>query len=58
MTRKNQIENNLFRIGRMLDIRKEDILNFNNNRKEQPSFSIGPAWYPGAKYGTISINDF
>ena len=58
MTRKIQIENNLLRIARILGIGNKDILNSFNSRTEQPSFSVGPSWYPGAKYGTISINDF
>ena len=49
---------NLLRIARMLNIRDEDILNLFNSRKEQISLSIGPIWYPGTKYGTISINNF
>ena len=58
MIRRNQIDNKLLRISRMLDLRNEDVLSILNNRKEQISFSIGPIWYPGTKYGTISIDDF
>jgi len=29
-----------------------------NNVPEPVSFSIGPPYYPGAHYGTVSINDF
>ena len=58
MIRRNQIDNDLLRIARMLDLRNEDILHLFNNRKEQISLSIGPIWYPGTKYGTISPDDF
>ena len=52
---------NLYKLGEKLGLSKkdfDDILKNSNNRKEQLSFQIGPPWYPGTKYGTISINDF
>lgn len=50
----------LYKLGEKLGLAKkdfDDILKYTVSRKEQPSFSIGPPWYPGTKYGTISIND-
>ena len=36
----------------------DNILKNSNNSNEHLSYSIGPPWYPGTKYGTISVNDF
>lgn len=51
---------NLFKLYEKLGLNKKDfndILKNSNNRKEQLSFSIGPSWYPGNRYGSICIND-
>ena len=29
-----------------------------NPNAKQASYSIGPGWYPGLRYGAISIKDF
>jgi hypothetical protein len=36
----------------------DDIFCYESGLKEHSSFSIGPPWYPGTKYGTISIDVF
>jgi hypothetical protein len=52
---------NLYKIGNKLGLLKKDvkdILNSNGNGRERAYFSMGPSWYPGTKYGTISIKEF
>jgi len=58
---KRTTKENLYKLGEKLGLAKkdfDDILKNTDSRKEQSSFSVGPPWYPGTKYGTISINDF
>ena len=49
------------KLGKKLDLDKKDIDQLLNDippRNEQPSLSLGPPWYLGGYYGTISINGF
>ena len=49
----------LYKLCKKLNIIKYmNTLKNSNNIKENSSFSIGPPWYPGSKYGTISVKDF
>ena len=44
-----------------LGINKHDlefILKNSNPKSETSSMSLGPPWYPGSRYGTISIKEF
>jgi hypothetical protein len=60
----NQKMKSRFRVeelGRQLGLPTEQIQTILNNTKQETenlSFSVGPPWYCGAYYGTISINDF
>jgi len=51
----------LYQLGNTMSLNKKDInliLNENNKLQEQTYFSAGPNWYPGGRYGTISIKEF
>ncbi len=50
-----------YKFAKVLGLSKKEIdvvLNSMSTRNEQPSFSLGPPFYPGGRYGTVSINDF
>jgi hypothetical protein len=36
----------------------DDFLKNPNKNNKHLSYSVGPPFYPGTKYGTISVNDF
>ena len=49
------------KLGRQLGLDTEQIhaiMNTNQHENEQLSFSLGPPYYGGGYYGTISISDF
>ena len=53
--------NKTYKIGQIIGLNKKEInevLRKITNRKEQPSFSVGPPCYPGNFYGVVSIKDF
>jgi len=58
---KNKTTSKIYLLGEKIGLTKEDIntalLNL-NKKPEQIYFSNGPPWYPGGRYGTISINEF
>ena len=52
---------NIYILGKELGLNKQDIDNIISNpdkNLENVNFSNGPPWYPGGKYGVISINEF
>jgi hypothetical protein len=56
---KNSIKQEIHKLGKMIGLNENDIaLMLNDSINEQYYFSTGPPWYPGGRYGTISINDF
>ena len=57
----NNIKFELIKFGKKLGLNKKDIDNMlieADPRNEQTSFSLGPPWYCGGYYGTVSINEF
>jgi len=55
----NNFKHEIKQLGKMLGLDKNDInLVLNSTTNEPTSFSIGPSWYPGLRYGVISIKDF
>lgn len=51
----------IYKLGNKLGLSKDElniIMNEQNIFSEKSSFSNGPNWYPGGRYGTISINEF
>ena len=53
------IKEEIYKLCKKLNISDyRDILEDSNIINEQPSLSLGPPWYPGSKYGTISIKNF
>ena len=53
------IENKIYEIGKTLGLKKNDInFIFNPSVSKQASLSLGPIWYPGSRYGAISIKEF
>ena len=49
----------IYKLGNKLGLNKIDIdIVLVNSNNEQTSFSIGPGWYPGGRYGAISIKEF
>jgi hypothetical protein len=56
---KNNFKNQIKQLGKMLGLNNNDInIALNNKIKEHTSYSMGPSWYPGNHYGTISVKDF
>lgn len=56
---KNHTKTEIYGLGNKLGLNNTDIENILvNSNPEQVSFSAGPCWYPGGRYGTISIKDF
>jgi hypothetical protein len=55
----NNFKNQIKQLGKMLGLNNNDInIALNNKISEHTSYSMGPNWYPGCRYGTISIKDF
>ena len=51
----------LYKLAMELKLNKkhiEEIFNHINYQNEKLSITSGPPWYPGSKYGTISIKEF
>lgn len=51
----------IYELGSKLGLNKNEIniiMNEQNIFSEKSSFSNGPNWYSGGRYGTISINEF
>ena len=58
---KKDIKYKIYELGNKLGLNKDDldfVLKDFNAVSGQVSLSIGPPWYPGGRYGTISIKDF
>jgi len=58
---KNFTISKIYELGTKLGLNKLDmdiVLVNSNAETEQASFSIGPCWYPGNRYGAISFKDF
>ncbi len=55
---KNHTEIKIYKLGNKLGLSNIDIENIiENSSLEQVYFSSGPPWYPGNRYGTVSIKD-
>ena len=49
----------IYELGNKLGLSKIEIDSvLLNSNAEQAFYSIGPSWYPGLRYGALSINDF
>jgi len=58
---KKDIIYQIFNLGSQLGLNKNEIKNIIHKQesiKDQISFSSGPPFYPGGRYGTISIKEF
>ena len=57
---RNDTKCNIYLLVDKLGLNPNEINKIMNKKvvSEQISFSNGPPWYPGGKYGTISINEF
>ena len=58
---KQDIIFKIYKLGNKLGLNKNEInimVDKQDFIQEQTSFSFGPSWYPGNRYGTISIHDF
>ena len=53
------IKYKIIQLGKTVGLKKSDVkLILNTSANNQTSFLLGPPWYPGTKYGTISIKEF
>lgn len=53
------IKNKIIQLGITVGLKKSDInLILNTSVTDQTSFSLGPPWYPGSRYGAVSIKEF
>lgn len=49
----------IYELGNKIGLSKKDInIVLLNSNTEQASYSIGPGWYPGLRYGALSIKEF
>ena len=49
----------IYELGNKIGLSKKDInIILLNSNTEQASYSIGPGWYPGLRYGALSIKEF
>ena len=56
---KNTITPEIYKLGKKLGLNKMDInIVLVNTNNKQTSLSLGPPWYPGNRYGVISIKKF
>ena len=58
---KQDIISKIYKHGNKLGLNKKEIniiINKQEFAQEQTLFSSGPPFYPGNRYGTISIHDF
>ena len=47
------------KLGKMIGLNENDITSMiKESINEKYYFSTGPSWYPGGRYGTISVKDF
>ncbi len=55
----NTFKLKIHQLGKMVGLNKNDITQvLSDTVYEQISLSSGPSWYPGGRYGTISIKEF
>jgi len=55
----NNLKFEIYQIGKSLGLEENQInLIMESKTPEKIILSFGPSWYPGGRYGTISIYDF